>query len=167
MHPRFNTIVRNFLLASFWGMAPFCLGLIVALALVLAEFVRELVQAVLGFAGMGGAEVIIAALKLVDLVLVANLVVMIIGAGVEIFLPSSSVADRAGQAPAGIVDFAALKLKVFASISAIAAIDLLENFLNIDSVHQAGVILEIVMLLTFVLSGVLLAWMDRLAAERQ
>jgi len=167
MHPRFNTILRNFLLGSGWGMAPFCLGLIVALALVLAEFVRELGQAVLGFAGMGGSEVIIAALKLVDLVLVANLVVMIIGAGVEIFLPSSSVADRAGQVPAGIVDFAALKLKVFASISAIAAIDLLENFLNIDSVHQAGVILEIAMLLTFVRSGVLLAWMDWLAAERQ
>jgi len=56
---------------------------------------------------------------------------------------------------------------VFASISAIAAIDLLENFLNIDSVHQAGVLLEIAMLLTFVLSGVLLAWMDRLAADRR
>ena len=31
MHPRFNTILRKFLLASGWGMAPFCLGLIVAL----------------------------------------------------------------------------------------------------------------------------------------
>ena len=166
MHPRFNTIFRTFLLGSGWGMAPFCLGLIVALALVLAEFVPELVQAVLGFTGMGGSEVIIAVLKLVDLVLVANLVVMIVGAGVEIFLPSSMAPDESGSAVAGI-DFAALKLKVFASISAIAAIDLLENFLNIDSVHQAGVILEIAMLLTFVLSGVLLAWMDRLAAIRQ
>ncbi len=166
MHPRFNTILRRFLLASGWGMAPFCVGLIVALLLVLAEFVRELVQAVLGFAGMGGSEVIIAALKLVDLVLVANLVVMIIAAGVEIFLPASAP-DEGGLASAGVVDFAALKLKVFASISAIAAIDLLENFLNIDSVHQAGVLLEIAMLLTFVLSGVLLAWMDRLAADRR
>src|SRR5438477_12636568 len=106
MHPRFNTILRNFLLGSFWGMAPFCLGLIVALLLVLAEFVRELVQAVLGFTGMGGSEVIIAVLKLVDLVLVANLVVMIIGAGVEIFLPSSMAPDEGGSAVAGI-DFAA------------------------------------------------------------
>src|SRR5712691_3198706 len=166
MHPRFNTILRRFLLGSVWGMAPFCLGLILALLLVLAQFVRELVQAVLGFAGMGGSEVIIAALKLVDLVLVANLVVMIIAAGVEIFLPASAP-NEGGLASAGVVDFATLKLKVFASISAIAAIDLLENFLNIDSVHQAGVLLEIAMLLTFVLSGVLLAWMDRLAADRR
>src|SRR5713226_4940381 len=117
MLPRINTILRNFLLASGWGMAPFCLGLIVALGLVLAEFVRELVQAVVGFAGMGGSEVIIAALKLVDLVLVANLVVMIIAAGVEVFLPSSASRGDGGVETAAIVDFAALKLKVFGSIS--------------------------------------------------
>jgi uncharacterized protein (TIGR00645 family) len=166
MHPRFNTNLRTFLLASRWGMAPFCLGLIAALGLVMAQFFRELAHAVLGFTAMGGAEVIITVLKLVDLVLVANLVVMIIGAGVEVFLPSSAARDESGSEAAGIVDFAALKLKVFGSISAIAAIDLLENFINIDSAHNSGVLLEIGMLLTFVLSGVLLALMDRLATER-
>jgi uncharacterized protein (TIGR00645 family) len=164
MHPRFNTILRSFLLATGWGMAPFCLGLIAALALVLAEFVRELVETVLGFAGMSSAQVIVAVLKAVDLVLVANLVVMIIGAGVEIFLPSSPARNEGGSAAAG---FAELKLRVFGSISAIVAIDLLENFLDADSVHKSGVLLEIAMLLAFVLSGVLLAWMDRLASERK
>jgi len=162
MHPRFNTNFRTFLLASRWGMAPFCLGLLAALVLVMAQFFRELAHTVLGFTAMGGAEVIIAVLKLVDLVLVANLVVMIIGAAVEVFLPSAA-RDESGS---GIVDFAELKLKVFGSI-AIAAIDLLENFIDIDSAHNSGVLLEIAMLLTFVLSGVLLAWMDRLATERR
>jgi uncharacterized protein (TIGR00645 family) len=167
MHPRFNTILRNFLLASGWVMALFCLGLIAALALVLAEFVRELIEAVLGFAGMSGAEVTVAVLKLVDLVLVANLVVMIIGAGVESFLPASSAKNEDGSTASGIVDFTELKLKVFGSIGAIVAIDLLENFLDADSVHKSGVLLEIAVLLAFVLSGVLLAWMDRLATERR
>src|SRR6266853_4458881 len=115
MHPRFNTNLRTFLLASRWGMAPFCLGLLAALVLVMAQFFRELAHTVLGFTAMGGAEVIIAVLKLVDLVLVANLVVMIIGAAVEVFLPSAAP-DESGS---GIVDFAELKLKVFGSISAI------------------------------------------------
>jgi uncharacterized protein (TIGR00645 family) len=167
MHPRFNTIFRNFLLASGWAMAPFCLGLIAALALVLAEFVRELFEVVIGFAGMSSAEVTVAVLKAVDLVLVANLVVMIIGAGVESFLPSPAARNGGGSAASGIVDFAELKLKVFGSISAIVAIDLLENFLDADSVHKSGVLLEIAVLLAFVLSGVVLAWMDRLAAERR
>jgi uncharacterized protein (TIGR00645 family) len=167
MHPRFNTILRTALLASRWGMAPFCLGLLAALLIVLAEFFRELTHAVLGFTAMGGPEVILAVLKLVDLVLVANLVVMIIGAGVEIFLPSSRLRNEDGSEPADIVDFAALKLRTFASISAIAAIYILENFLDIDAMHKSGVLLEIAMLLAFVLSGVLLALMDRLAADRR
>ena len=166
MHPSFNSILRNFLLASGWGLAPFCLGLLAALVLVLAEFVREFLHAVFGFAEMGGSDVILAVLRLVDLVLVANLVVMIIGAGVEIFLPSSAARNEDGPGLAGVADFGALKPRLFASISAIAAVDLLENFLNIDSIHKSGVLLEIAMLLAFILSGVLLAWMDRLAVER-
>jgi uncharacterized protein (TIGR00645 family) len=167
MHPRFNTVLRAFVLASRWGMAPFCLGLMAALLLVLAQFFRELVEAVLGFTTMGGSEVIFAVLRLVDLVLVGNLVVMIIGAGVEIFIPSSPARDENGSKAAGIIDFATLKVRAFASISAIAAIDLLENFLDIGSAHNSGVLLEIAMLLTFVVSGVLLALMDRLAADRR
>ena len=165
MRPRFNTILRSFLLASRWGMAPLCLGLIAALVLVLAQFFRELGHAVLGFTSMGGSELILAVLKLVDLVLVANLVVMIIAAGVEVFLPTEAAPGQDRPEGAGIVDFAALKPKVFASISAIAAIDLLESFLDIDAVEKSGLLWEVLILLAFVLSGVLLAWMGRLAAD--
>jgi uncharacterized protein (TIGR00645 family) len=167
MQPRFNTIIRTFLLVSRWGMAPFCLGLIAVLALVMAEFFRELADAALGFNKMSGAEIIIAALKLVDLVLVANLVVMIVGAGGEVFLPASVGQNEGESALLGIGDFIVLKVRLFASISVIAAIDILENFLDIDSLHKTGVLLEIAMLLGFVLSGVLLAWVARLAAERR
>ena len=159
MRPSFNSILRSVLLGSRWVMAPFCLGLIVALLIVLAQFLRELVHAILGFAEIGDAEIILAVLKLVDLVLIANLVVMFVGAGAEIFLPGDGK-------PAGIVDIAALKPKFFASISAIAAIDLLESFINIGPADKSGVQWEILILLAFVVSGVLLAWMDRLAGER-
>src|SRR5205085_11829659 len=145
------------------AMAPFCLGLIAALLIVLLQFFRELVRTVAGFGGMGGAEVILAVLKLVDLMLVANLVLMIIGAGVEIFLPPAAEGRREGT---GMTEFAALKPRLFASIAAIAAIDLLESFVNVDSVDKSTVLWEMLILLTFVLSGVLLAWMDRLSAER-
>ena len=163
MPARFNALLRAALLGSRWAMAPFCLGLIAALLIVLVQFFRELVRTVAALGGMGGAEVILAVLKLVDLMLVANLVLMIIGAGVEIFLPPAADGRREG---AGMTEFAALKPRLFASIAAIAAIDLLESFVNVDSVDKSTVLWEMLILLTFVLSGVLLAWMDRLSAER-
>ena len=163
MGSRFNIIFRDALLASRWALAPFCLGLIVALLVVLAQFFRELAQFVAGFAAMGDAEVIIAVLKLVDLALIANLVVMLIAAGVELVLPA---AVHAADAPASeIADIAALKPRLFASISAIAAIDLLESFINIGPGDKSGIMWEIAILLAFVVSGVLLAWMERLGRQ--
>jgi len=164
MGSRFNTIVRDALLASRWAMAPLCLGLIAALLIVLVQFFRELAHVVAGFAAMGDAEVILAVLKLVDLVLIANLVVMIIAAGVELVLPA---AMHAADAASDIVDIAALKPRLFASISAIAAIDLLESFINIGPADKSGILWEIAILLAFVVSGVLLAWMERLGPERR
>ena len=168
MDARFNRLLRTVLLASRWSMAPLCLGLIAALVIVLGQFFRDLAQAVVGFPGMGTAEVILAVLKLVDLMLVANLVLMLIEAAVEIFLPPAAAGQGAerGRPDAGTAEFAALKPRLFASITAIAAIDLLESFINVESVDKATVLWEILILLTFVLAGLLLAWMDRLSTER-
>ena len=166
MRQGFNPILRHAVSGSRWAMAPLCLGLIAALVIVLVQFFRELAHIVAGFAGMGSADVMLEVLKLVDLVLIANLVLMIIGAALEIFLPTAAAApDRPEWA--GLADFSALKLKLFASISAIAAVDLLESFLNIDPANKSDVLWEILILLTFVVSGLLLALMDRLGAERR
>lgn len=166
MRRGFNPFLRHVLGSSRWAMAPLCLGLIAALVIVLVQFFRELAHAVTGFAGMESAGIMLAVLKLIDLVLVANLVLMIIGAAVDVFLPAEAAAPDRAQA-VGLADFGALKLKLFASISAIAAVDLLESFLNIDPTKKADVLWEILILLTFVVSGLLLALMDRLGSERR
>ena len=162
MLSRVEALLVRLLLGSRWLMAPLCLGLVAALLVVLVEFFRELVQAVLGFTGMHSAEVILVVLKLVDLVLVANLVLLIMGAAAEIFVPDEPTAGTVGRGPPRSVDISALKLKVFGSISAIAAIEVLESFVNIESVDKQNVLWEILILLTLVVSGLLLAWMDRL-----
>jgi len=163
MSSRFNSILRTALLGTRWGMAPFCLGLIAALLLLLAQFARELAHVAAGFADMGGSDVIVAVLKLVDLVLIANLVILIITAAAAIFLP----AEPEGEAPrqgAGI-EFGSLKPKLFGSICAIAAVELLESFIKAEPVDKSGVVWEILILIAFAVTGLLLAWMDRLTAE--
>jgi uncharacterized membrane protein YqhA len=65
----------------------------------------------------------------------------------------------------GKVDFAGLKLKVVVSLVAIAAVDLLEDYIDVDAMNKTDLLWRIAILMTFVVTGVLLAWMDRLAAE--
>jgi uncharacterized protein (TIGR00645 family) len=62
----------------------------------------------------------------------------------------------------GRVDFSNMKLKLVASIIAISVIELLKVFMSIDTVSKTDLGWLIGIHLTFVISGVLLAVMDRL-----
>lgn len=162
MRTRLDLGFAKLVLLSRWVMAPLSLGLIAALIIDLLEFCRELVHVVLGFPEMTGGEVTLAVLKLIDLVLIANLALMILGAAVGAFAPPTPDADRGGT-EAGIANFGELKVRIFGYISAIAAIDLLESFINIEALKKDDLLFQIAILIAFVVSGVLLAWTERLA----
>ena len=65
----------------------------------------------------------------------------------------------------GTVDFSGLKLKLISSIVAISGIHLLKVFFAIEKYTENQIILFIAVHLTFVVSGVLLAYMDSLVAK--
>ena len=163
---RLEALISAALIASRWLMAPLYLGLIAALVVLGVEFFTELVHAVAGFAGLGSDGVILAVLKLIDLVLIANLVLIMITAGAGTLAAGALSRDHAGwTAFTGKVDFAGLKLKVVVSLVAIAAVDLLEDYVDVDATNKTDLLWRIAILMTFVVTGVLLAWMDRLVAE--
>src|SRR5512142_1892565 len=108
-------VVATALMASRWLMAPLYLGLIAALALLVVEFYRDLVRTVAGFAEMTPDMVNLAVLKLVDLVLVGNLVVIMTAAGVQA-LALGTIASGDRQDWMGKLDFSGLKFKILASI---------------------------------------------------
>jgi uncharacterized protein (TIGR00645 family) len=158
-------IIAATLTASRWLMAPLYLGLILALGIIVVQFYRELAHTVVGFVEMTPDMVNLAVLKLVDLVLVGNLVVIMTAAGVQA-LASSAVAEAGRRDWMGKLDFTRLKYKILASIVAIAAIELLETYMNVGSTDKTDVLWKILILLTLVVSGLLLAWMDRLGSDQ-
>jgi uncharacterized protein (TIGR00645 family) len=157
-------IIATILIASRWLMAPLYLGLIAALIVDGIEFFEELFHAVTGIAKLGPDGTILAVLKLIDLVLIANLVLIMIIAGIGTLRSVTYIADDAPLVQfMGKVDFSGLKLKVIVSLVAISAVDLLERFVEVATVDKTDLFWQIAILATFVITGVLLAWMDRLA----
>ena len=65
----------------------------------------------------------------------------------------------------GTVDFGGLKLKLVSSIVAISGIHLLKIFFGLENYTREQILLFIAVHFTFVLSGVLLAYMDSLTAK--
>ena len=83
MFQNVERFIARTLRASRWLMAPLYLGLIAALGIVLVEFYRELAHTIAGFGEMTMDMVNLAVLKLIDLMLVANLVFIMTAAGVQ------------------------------------------------------------------------------------
>ena len=116
---RLENVIAGLLIASRWLMAPLYLGLIAALIVVGVEFFEELAHTVMGFASLDADSVILATLKLIDLVLVANLVLIMISAGIGTLGRVTSSVEHAGWAEfMGKIDFSGLKLKVVVSLVA-------------------------------------------------
>ena len=157
------------LFASRWLMAPFFVGLVGALVVLLISFARELVHVGGQALTLSTDDAIAAVLTLVDLSLAASLVLIVIFSGYENFVSRMDAADHEDRPDwMGAVDFSGLKLKLIASIVAISAIDLLKAFLDIggeggvpeDSFSRPELLWKVVIHVTFVGSGVLLALMD-------
>lgn len=156
------------LFASRWLMAPFYLGVVVALAALLFVFLRELVHEIGMLLEMNAEGAILMALSLIDMSLAGNLMLIVIFSGYENFVSRLEVGDPADRPTwMGKVDFSELKLKLVSSIVAISAIALLHAFMKIgnEPVNETELKWLILVHLTFVTSGVLLALMDFLASR--
>lgn len=158
------------LFASRWLLAPFYVGLVAALMGLMIVFVREVVEAAAHVATMKTEDAILTALSLIDLSLAGNLVLLVTFSGYENFV-SKMESARAADRPdwMGTVDFSGLKLKVIASIVAISAIALLRAFMQLlepgSTLDRSKLAWLVIVHLTFVVSGVLLATMDWVASR--
>jgi uncharacterized protein (TIGR00645 family) len=163
--PILETLLERGLFASRWLMAPFYVGLVVALAALIVVFFQELFHELPHLLEMKPEDAILLALSLIDLSLAANLLVIVILSGYENFVSKIDTASHEDRPEwMGTVDFSGLKMKLIASIVAISAIALLKAFLKLTepnvAIDQPRLMWLVIVHLSFVISGVLLAAMD-------
>lgn len=114
----------------------------------------------------GQSEIILGVLSLIDLSLSGNLLLIVIFSGYENFVSKMSTKDHEDQQEwHGTVDFATLKLKLVASMVAISGIHLLQAFMDVEKIDDNKIQWMVIIHLIFVISGVLLALMDRIAVS--
>lgn len=159
-----ETGLEKLIFNSRWLLAPFYLGLVLALALMLVRFAKEFLHFAPMVFNAEGSEVIIGVLSLIDVVMVANLLIIIVFAGYENFVSRIDTGDHEDR-PAwmGHVGFAELKMKLIGSIVAISGIELLKAFMHVESMLNEQLAWKVGIHMTFVVSGVLFALMDRIA----
>ncbi len=149
---------------SRWLLAPFYIGLVIGIAMLLVKFVQEFFHILPHIFDSTESEVILAILTLVDMSLVANLLIIIIFSGYENFVSKIDTADHEDRPEwMGKVDFSGLKVKLIASIVAISAIELLKAFVNVAAYTTEQLAWKVGIHAVLITSGVLFALMDKIA----
>jgi uncharacterized protein (TIGR00645 family) len=160
---RVEAALESLVFRSRWLLAPFFVGLILAIIALLVKFLKQLWALATGVFSLTGDEMIINILTLVDSALIAALLLIIGFSGYENFVSKIGTGDHEDR-PAwmGKVGFSDLKIKLIGAIVAISAVELLKAFINLDEFTWYQLSWKVGIHVTFVVSGVLFAITDRI-----
>ncbi len=169
-------ILASFIFLSRWLQAPLYIGLILAQAVYVYRFLLELWH-LIGFAlfnhaapastpqGVTDPETIVmlSVLGLIDVVMIANLLIMVIVGGYETFVSRLQLKGHPDQ-PEWLshVNAGILKVKLATALIGISSIHLLKTFINASNQEPKTMLWQVTIHLTFVFSAIALAWIDRL-----
>jgi uncharacterized protein (TIGR00645 family) len=150
---------------SRWLQAPLYLGLIVAQMVYVWHFLVELWHLVDHVAAneIGETEIMLAVLGLVDVVMIANLLIMVIVGGYETFVSRIDLDGHPDQ-PEWLshVNANVLKVKLATAIVGISSIHLLKTFIDAGTKTNEELFWQTVIHLAFVASAIALAMIDRI-----
>jgi uncharacterized protein (TIGR00645 family) len=170
--PKLERILEYGLFQSRWLIAPFYVGLVLALAMLLGSFCTELYLAFFAHFSLEPEAVILMVLTLIDLSLAGNLVIIVVFSGYENFVSKIDTRNNEDRPSwMGTLDFSGLKMKLIGSIVAISVISLLRAFMELAKTgaeldeHKLGWMIGLHM--TFLFSGVLFALMDWIASKTE
>jgi uncharacterized protein (TIGR00645 family) len=158
--------IERFLFASRWLLAPFYVGLVIALFVLLLKGGQELFHFVAQVWQAKESGVILGVLTLIDLTLTGSLIIIVIFSGYENFV--SKIDERHHRdwpEWMGKIDFTGLKLKLMSSIVAISGVQLLKVFMDIEKRTDRELLWSVVIHVVFVASGLFLALSDRISGE--
>jgi uncharacterized protein (TIGR00645 family) len=153
--------IEAFILGTRWLLLPLYLALLLSVCGIYVMVGRELIHLVVVIPDVTESDVILSILALLDLVLIANLLVMVAVSSYESFISRIDTAGLTNKPEwLGKLDSGNVKVKVSLSIVMISAIHLLRAFMN-DGATDRLIVLAGVHLV-FVASALLLAFVDKI-----
>ena len=152
--------IEHLILGLRWLLLPLYFALLLALLAIYVVVGRELWHVAADIAAVSDIDLVVVLCGVLDLVLIANLLVMVAVSSYESYI---SRIETAGEKPEwlGKLDSGNVKVKVAVSVAMISAIHLLRAFLHDESGDRLVVLAGVH--IVFVLSTLAIALVDRTA----
>ncbi len=168
--PRYNNVAEKYMAAivfsSRWLQAPLYIGLIVAQAIYVIQFLRELVHLVASIDHIQENEIMLIVLGLIDVVMISNLLIMVIIGGYETFVSRLRMEHHPDR-PEWLshVNANTMKVKLSMALIGISSIHLLRSFINVENMAKDDVMWQAILHAMFLLSAVAMAATSQMSAR--
>lgn len=164
--PHQNNFVKQLarvVFASRWLQTPLYLGLIIAQLVYVYRFGVELTHLVVHMQTVSETEIMLVVLGLIDVVMVANLLLMVIVGGYETFVSRLYLDDNPDQ-PEWLehVNAGTMKVKLAMALIGISSIHLLKTFIEAPNMSQQTMMWQVIIHMTFVVSAIAMAYTNKL-----
>ena len=148
---------------SRWLQAPLYLGLIVAQGVYVYKFGVELVHLVASANSLSDTDIMLIVLGLIDVVMIANLLIMVIIGGYETFVARLDAVESHPDKPEWLshINAGVLKVKLATALISISAIHLLRSFIDAENTSEKALMWQVIIHLTFVFSALAMAYTDK------
>lgn len=164
----FKQTLGGMIFLSRWLQAPLYFGLIIAQCVYVYHFVMEVIHLLKDVRSMDETAIMLVVLGLIDVVMIANLLVMVIVGGYETFVSRLHLENHPDQ-PEWLshVNAGVLKVKLATALIGISSIHLLKTFINVEKTTHHDVLWQVIIHMVFVISAFMLAWIDRVLNSSQ
>ena len=163
-----TSFLSKTIFASRWLQVPIYLGLIVVQGIYAYKFMKNLWYLLTNVNEMDADTIMLAVLNLIDVVMIANLLVMVTLGGYEIFVSKLRTKNHPDQPEwMSHVNATVLKVKLSMSIISISSIHLLQTFVNASKIPEKTIMWEVIIHFSFLISAIAMAYTDKILYSTQ
>ncbi len=156
-----RAVMAQMIFWSRWLQAPLYLGLIIAQGVYVFLFMKELAHLVAEANTFTENQIMLIVLGLIDVVMIANLLIMVIIGGYETFVSRLNLKEHPDQ-PQWLshVNATTMKIKLSMALIGISSIHLLKTFINAEQMNSVTIYWQVAIHLTFIVSAIAMAITD-------
>jgi uncharacterized protein (TIGR00645 family) len=156
--------IPTVIFAARWLQLPLYLGLILAMGIYVVQFWKEMMHLlqIVAAKDISETEIMLGVLGLIDVVMIANLLIMVIIGGYETFVSRMYIENHPDQ-PEWLshVNASVLKVKLATAIIGISSIHLLKTFINAGQLDEKQMMWQVIIHIAFLFSALAIAAADR------
>lgn len=159
----FKRNISRLIFMGRWIQLPLYIGLIFILTAYVYRFLYELVELIIQINKIDDTHIMLGVLDLIDVVMIANLLIMVILGGYETFISPLLLESHPDQ-PEWLnhLDAGGMKVKLALALIGISSIHLLRTFIDPTKLDNFGIMWQVLIHLTLIISAVAIAFTNKL-----